>query len=72
MTRGGRRQVRIGRIGVGMVMVVTADLFKTLISTAESTMSMVTLSRLVFKSPVLGPQKDCRPNWTTVAVQALW
>ena len=35
--------------------------------------------RLVFKSPVLGPQKDRRPNWTgpkkdrtAVAVQALW
>ena len=34
---------------------------------------------LVFKSPVLGPQKDRRPNWTgpkkdrtAVAVQALW
>ena len=34
---------------------------------------------LVFKSPVLGPQKDRQPNWTglkkdrtAVAVQALW
>ena len=34
---------------------------------------------IVFKSPVLGPQKDRRPNWTgpkkdrtVVAVQALW
>ena len=35
--------------------------------------------QLVFKNPVLGPQKDCRLNWTglkkgqtVVAVQALW
>ena len=37
------------------------------------------LAYLVFKSPVLGPQKDRRPNWTgpkkdrtAVAVKALW